>query len=65
MIITKSVITKNLSKRRWDSSSVTALESMVPALSNAQDSIKPAQRLFVGYVPNGVIMDKWTRKLRV
>jgi hypothetical protein len=36
------------------------LESMVPALARAQDLIQPAQRLFVGYVPNGIIMDKWT-----
>ena len=36
------------------------LESMVPALASAQDTLRPAQRLFVGYVPNGIIMDKWT-----
>ena len=35
---------------------------MLPALTNAQELMKPAQRLFVGYVPNGVIMDKWTPK---
>ena len=24
------------------------------------ESMVPAQRLFIGYVPNGIIMDKWT-----
>jgi len=33
---------------------------MVPALARAEDLILPAQRLFIGYVPNGIIMDKWT-----
>ena len=33
---------------------------MLPALAQAQNTARPAQRLFVGYVPNGVIMDKWT-----
>lgn len=36
------------------------LESMLPVLAQAQNTARPAQRLFVGYVPNGVIMDKWT-----
>ena len=36
------------------------LESMVPALARAADMVRPAQRLFIGYVPNGIIMDKWT-----
>ena len=61
MIITK----KSLSRRTFirGTGAVLALpflESMLPALTNAQELMKPAQRLFVGYVPNGVIMDKWT-----
>ena len=63
MIITK----KSLSRRTFirGTGAVLALpflESMLPALTNAQELMKPAQRLFVGYVPNGVIMDKWTPK---
>ena len=61
MIITK----KSLSRRTFIRGTGAALalpflESMLPALTNAQELMKPAQRLFVGYVPNGVIMDKWT-----
>ena len=63
MIITK----KSLSRRTFIRGTGAALalpflESMLPALTNAQELMKPAQRLFVGYVPNGVIMDKWTPK---
>ena len=61
MIITK----KALSRRTFikGAGAVLALpllESMLPALAQAQNTARPAQRLFVGYVPNGVIMDKWT-----
>ena len=63
MIITK----KSLSRRTFIRGTGAALalpflESMLPALTNAQELMKPAQRLFVGYVPNGVIMDKWAPK---
>ena len=34
------------------------LDNMVPALRDTQ--AQPAARMFIGYVPNGVIMDKWT-----
>ena len=37
------------------------LDSMVPAFSAVRHSAaKPTQKLFIGYVPNGVIMEKWT-----
>lgn len=37
------------------------LDSMVPAFSAVRNSAaKPTQKLFIGYVPNGVIMEKWT-----
>ena len=61
MIITKKALSRRTFLRGAGTIlALPALESMVPALSYAQDFIKPAQRLFVGYVPNGVIMDKWT-----
>ena len=61
MIITKKALSRRTFLRGAGTIlALPALESMVPALSNAQDFIKPAQRLFVGYVPNGVIMVKWT-----
>ena len=63
MIITKKALSRRTFLRGAGTVlALPALESMVPALANGQDSIKPAQRLFVGYVPNGVIMDKWTPK---
>ncbi len=34
------------------------LDTMLPALRNTQ--AQPPARMFIGYVPNGVIMDKWT-----
>ena len=34
------------------------LDTMVPVLRDTQ--AQPAARIFIGYVPNGVIMDKWT-----
>jgi hypothetical protein len=34
------------------------LDTMVPVLRDTQ--AQPAARMFIGYVPNGVIMDKWT-----
>lgn len=37
------------------------LDSMVPAL-RAQTRLKTARRLGIVYVPNGVIMDRWTPK---
>ncbi len=37
------------------------LDSMVPAFAAVCNSAaEPAQRLFIGCVPNGVIMEKWT-----
>ena len=37
------------------------LDAMVPALAATRaTAAKPAPRLFIGYVPNGIIMDKWT-----
>ena len=37
------------------------LDGMVPALSALRRTpARGAQRLFVGYVPNGIIMDQWT-----
>ncbi len=37
------------------------LDSMVPAFTALRASAaKPVSRLFVGYVPNGVMMNKWT-----
>ncbi len=34
------------------------LDNMIPAMRSAP--AEPVARLFIGYVPNGVIMDKWT-----
>jgi hypothetical protein len=37
------------------------LDSMVPAFA-APSAMKPTKRLSINYVPNGIIMDKWTPK---
>jgi hypothetical protein len=36
------------------------LDSMVPAFADTNSVAKPVRRLAIAYVPNGVIMDKWT-----
>jgi hypothetical protein len=36
------------------------LDGMVPALARAQGALRPATRLSFVYVPNGIIMEKWT-----
>ena len=59
MIITKKALSRRTFIRGTGALlALPLLESMLPALTRAQEYIKPAQRLFVGYVPNGVIMDK-------
>ena len=63
MIITRKVLPRRTFLRGTGVVlALPLLESMVPALARAADLPRPAQRLFVGYVPNGVIMDKWTPK---
>ena len=36
------------------------LDSMVPAFAAPANAAKPVQRLGIVYVPNGIIMEKWT-----
>lgn len=61
MIITKKALPRRtFIKGAGAVLALPLLESMLPALAQAQNTARPAQRLFVGYVPNGVIMDKWT-----
>jgi hypothetical protein len=36
------------------------LDGMIPAFGGTKSAIKPVQRFSVAYVPNGIIMDKWT-----
>lgn len=61
MIITKKALPRRtFIKGVGTALALPMLESMLPALAYGQADSKPAQRLFVGYVPNGVIMDKWT-----
>src|SRR4051812_46515417 len=36
------------------------LDAMVPALARAQSLAKPPTRLSIVYLPNGIMMDKWT-----
>ena len=36
------------------------LDAMIPALARGQAAAKPATRLSIVYLPNGIMMDKWT-----
>jgi hypothetical protein len=61
MIITKKALPRRTFLRGVGAVlALPLLESMAPAMARAAEIQRPAQRLFVGYVPNGVIMDKWT-----
>ncbi len=58
MIITKKRLDRRTFLRGAGAAlSLPLLDSMIPALSAAPAPIK---RFSVAYVPNGVIMDKWT-----
>jgi len=61
MIITRKVLPRRSFLRGVGTVlALPLLESMVPAMATAQEQLRPTQRLFIGYVPNGIIMDKWT-----
>jgi len=60
MIITNKVLPRRTFLRGVGAAvALPLLDSMVPVLGAAA-RIKPARRLGVVYVPNGVIMDRWT-----
>ncbi|MDP7692987.1 MAG: DUF1552 domain-containing protein, partial [Vicinamibacterales bacterium] len=65
MIITKMALPRRTFLRGVGATlALPLLDGMVPALSALSGppstAASPVSRLFVGYVPNGVIMDKWT-----
>ena len=62
MIITKHSLPRRTFLRGVGASlALPLLDSMVPAFAAVRSSAaKPVPRLFTGYVPNGVIMDRWT-----
>src|SRR5690242_13269793 len=63
MIISKKTIPRRAFLRGAGASlALPLLDSMIPALANAQSRLKPPARLGVVYVPNGVIMNRWTPK---
>ena len=63
MIITNKTIHRRAFLRGAGASlALPLLDSMIPALANAQNRLKPVTRLGIVYVPNGVIMDRWTPK---
>ena len=60
MIITNKVLPRRTFLRGIGAAvALPLLDSMVPVLGAAA-RIKPARRLGVVYVPNGIIMDRWT-----
>ena len=62
MIITKKSLRRRTFLRGVGATlALPLLDGMVPALSAMRKTAaRPVPRLFVGYVPNGVIMDRWT-----
>ena len=62
MIITKQSLPRRTFLRGAGATlALPLLDSMVPAFAAVRRSAaKPVPRLFTGYVPNGVIMDRWT-----
>ncbi len=61
MIITKMALPRRTFLRGVGATlALPLLDSMVPALSASTRAAGPVSRLYVGYVPNGVIMDAWT-----
>ncbi|MBM40771.1 MAG: hypothetical protein CL483_02455 [Acidobacteria bacterium] len=62
MIITKMALPRRTFLRGVGATlALPLLDSMVPALSaSARAAGGSVSRLYVGYVPNGVIMDQWT-----
>ena len=62
MIITKMALPRRTFLRGVGATlALPLLDGMVPALSAMRNTAaRPQARLYVGYVPNGVIMDQWT-----
>ena len=62
MIVTKMALPRRTFLRGVGATlALPLLDGMVPALSAMRNTAaQPVSRLYVGYVPNGVIMDKWT-----
>ena len=65
MIISKKALPRRTFLRGVGATlALPLLDGMVPALSalsgKPNTAAQPVARLFIGYVPNGVIMDRWT-----
>ena len=59
MIITKKALPRRTFLKGVGATvALPLLDKMIPAMRSAP--AEPVSRLFIGYVPNGVIMDKWT-----
>ena len=61
MVITKKALHRRTVLRGLGSTlALPLLDAMVPALARAQARAKPPTRLSIVYLPNGIMMDKWT-----
>src|SRR5579864_5704518 len=61
MIFKKAIPRRTFLRGLSGTLALPLLDSMVPALAGPSDkAAKPVIRLGVAYVPNGIIMDKWT-----
>ena len=61
MVITKKALHRRTVLRGLGTTlALPLLDAMVPALARAQSRAKPPTRLSIVYLPNGIMMDKWT-----
>jgi hypothetical protein len=61
MVITKKALRRRTVLRGLGTTlALPLLDAMVPALARAQARAKPPTRLSIVYLPNGIMMDKWT-----
>ncbi len=60
MIFKKAIPRRTFLRGMGATLALPLLDGMVPAFAGALDTANPAQRLSVFYVPNGIMMNKWT-----
>jgi len=60
MIFKKAIPRRTFLRGMGTALALPLLDGMMPAFANAAETGKPKVRLSTAYVPNGIIMDKWT-----
>jgi len=60
MIFKKAIPRRTFLRGMGTALALPLLDGMMPAFANAAETAKSKVRLSIAYVPNGIIMDKWT-----